>query len=145
MCYYRGKTTHTVSGSKNGRTSWRNISSMTDVLTSPIIMTGGMKPEYYIRKRILIFFNVWPISTFCKNDPYSVHSFLVVYVQNLHTFFSSFGQKMYGPKVLNILPFRFFYRICFGKFLIIPYELFHSFCSELNGQKWVCIVTITKW
>ena len=30
--------------------------SLTNVLTSPIIMTGGLKHEYYIRKRILIFF-----------------------------------------------------------------------------------------
>ena len=50
------------------------------------------------------------------------------------TLLSSFGQKMYGPKVLNILPFRFFYRIFFRDFLMIPYELFHSFCSELNGH-----------
>jgi len=65
------------------------------------------------------------------------------------TLLSSFGQKMYGPKVLNILPFRFFgsffFPRLFDDFLMIPYELFHSFCSELNGQKWVCIVTITKW
>ena len=46
------------------------------------------------------------------------------------TLLSSFGQKMYGPKVLNILPFRFFgsflffYQFCFRGFLIIPYELF---------------------
>ena len=36
-------------------TSWSNISPLTNVLTLPIIITGGMKPEYYICKRILIF------------------------------------------------------------------------------------------
>ena len=50
------------------------------------------------------------------------------------TLLSSFGQKMYGSKVLNILPFRFFGSFCFRDFLIIPYKLFHSFCSELNGE-----------
>ena len=48
-------------------------------------------------------------------------------------------------KFLIYLTVSFFYLFLFRGFLIIPYELFHSFCSELNGQKWVCIVTITKW
>ena len=60
------------------------------------------------------------------------------------TLFSSFGWKMYGKKVLNTLPFRFFI-VSPPDFLIIPYELFHCFCSELIGQKCVCIVTISKW
>ena len=72
-----------MSRSKNGRTSWRNISSLTDVMTLRIIMTGGLKPEYYISKRILIFLNFWPISKFCKNDPYHVHTFLVLIFQYL--------------------------------------------------------------
>ena len=38
-----------------------------------ILMTGGMKPEYYIRKR----FFLKPSSKFLKNDPYSVPSFLI--------------------------------------------------------------------
>ena len=40
------------------------------------------------------------------------------------TLFSSFGQKIYGPKVLNILPFRFFWSFFFRVFFLIPYELF---------------------
>ena len=44
--------THIMSQAKNGRGSGGNISSLTYVLTSPIIMTGVLKPEYYIRKRI---------------------------------------------------------------------------------------------
>ena len=40
------------------------------------------------------------------------------------TLLSSFGKKMYGPKVLNILPFRFFRSFLFSRFSIIPYKLF---------------------
>ena len=50
------------------------------------------------------------------------------------TLLSSFSQKVYGQNVLNFLPFRFFDRF-FRNFLIIPYELFYSFCLEMNGQK----------
>ena len=60
------------------------------------------------------------------------------------TLLSSFGKKMYGQKVLSILPFRFIWSFIVRNFLIIPYELFHSFCPEPKGQKWVCIVTITN-
>ena len=52
--YKMGKKTHIMSGSKNGHSIWINISSNTYVLTSPIIMTGGLKPEYYIRTVLLI-------------------------------------------------------------------------------------------
>ena len=54
-------------------------------------------------------------------------------------------RKCMVQKFLISYRFDFFDRFFFRDFLIIPYELFHSFCSELNGQKWVCIVTITKW
>ena len=97
MCrskYKKGKTTHTVSWSQNGRTSWRNIFSLTDVLTSPITMTGGLKPEYYIRKRILIFLNFWPISKLCKNDPYRVPSFLVLHFLIFFAHLSDFDSPM---------------------------------------------------
>ena len=40
------------------------------------------------------------------------------------TLLSSLCQKMYGPNVLNILPFRFFGSFFFRDFLMIPYELF---------------------
>ena len=46
-----------------------------------------------------------------------------------------------------LISYRFDFLDCFffRDFLMIPYELFHSFFSDLNGQKWICIVTITKW
>ena len=34
--------------------------------------------------------------------------------------------------------FDFLDRFVFRDFLMNPYELFHSFCSELNGQKSLC-------
>ena len=40
------------------------------------------------------------------------------------TVLGCFSKKMYGPKVLNILPFRFFGSFFFRDFLMIPYELF---------------------
>ena len=40
------------------------------------------------------------------------------------TLLSSFGQKMYGPKDLNILLFQFFGSFFFRGFLMIPYEIF---------------------
>ena len=44
------------------------------------------------------------------------------------TFLSSLGQKMYGQKVLNILPIRVLNLFFFSAiFLTIPYDLFHSF------------------
>ena len=45
------------------------------------------------------------------------------------TLLSSFGQKMCGPKVLNILPFRFFGSFFFRDFLMIPYELGTQFAG----------------
>ena len=63
-------------GTINGCSPWKNISSQTNVLTSPIIMTGGMKPEYYIRKRIKKNLNFWPSSRWLRNDPYHVLTFL---------------------------------------------------------------------
>ena len=47
------------------------------------------------------------------------------------TLLSSFGQKMYGPKVLKILPLRFFGSFFSCVFLIIPYELFIVFVQNL--------------
>ena len=38
---------------------------------------GGLKPEYYIRKRIFIYFDFYLSSKWLKNNPYSVPSFLV--------------------------------------------------------------------
>ena len=75
--YKRGKTTHIMSQAKNGRGSWRNISSLTDVLILPILMAGGLKPEYYICKRIFFNFNFWPSSKQLKNDPYRLPPFLL--------------------------------------------------------------------
>ena len=40
------------------------------------------------------------------------------------TLLSCFGQKMYGPKVLNILPVHFLNRFFFRDFLIILYAFF---------------------
>ena len=40
------------------------------------------------------------------------------------TLLSSFGQKMYGPKVLNILPFRFFKSYIFSRFFDISVRAF---------------------
>ena len=44
------------------------------------------------------------------------------------TLFSSFGQEMYGPKVLNILPFLLYFLVRFS-FLAdaVPYLLFFYF------------------
>ena len=58
----KGKTTHIMYGAKNRRSSWRNISLLTDVLTSPIIITGELKPGYYICKRSGVFRNPWILS-----------------------------------------------------------------------------------
>ena len=54
------------------------------------------------------------------------------------TLLSSFGQKMYGPKVLNILPFRFFYRF-FSRFFDNSVRAFFV----LFGQEGVCNFKIT--
>ena len=54
-------------------------------------------------------------------------------------------RKCMVQKFIISYHFDFLDRLFFAFFLIIPYELFQSFCSELNGQKWVYIVTITKW
>ena len=66
-----------MSRAQNGRISWSNISSLTNVMTSPVIITGRLKPEYYIRKRILIFLYFWSSSKWLTNDPYIVLTFLV--------------------------------------------------------------------
>ena len=81
----KGKTNHIMSGAKNGRISWRNISSLTDVLTLPIIITGELKPKYYICKKFLIFIYFWPSSKWLKNDPYHVLTFLDTKGKNLIT------------------------------------------------------------
>ena len=60
-----------MSQAKNGRGWWRHISSLTDVLTSQILMIGELKPEYYTRKRIFLIFNFWPSYKWRKDDPYS--------------------------------------------------------------------------
>ena len=52
---------------------------------------------------------------------------------------SSFGQKMYGPKVLNILPFRFFNLIFFRDFFDISVRAFFT----LFGQEGLCNLKIT--
>ena len=39
-----------------------------------VLMKGGLKPEYYIRKSF--FLNFWPSSKWLKNDPYHVLTFL---------------------------------------------------------------------
>ena len=53
-------------------------------------------------------------------------------------------RKWMVQKFLISYRFDFLDGFFFRDFLMIPYELFHSFCSELNGQKWICIVT-TVW
>ena len=54
------------------------------------------------------------------------------------TLLSSFGQKMYGPKVLNILPFRFCYCF-FPRFFDNSVRAFFV----LFGQEGVCNFKIT--
>ena len=53
-------------------------------------------------------------------------------------------RKCIVHKFLISYRFDFLDRFCFLAFLIILYEIFHIFCSELNGHKRFCIVTITK-
>ena len=130
-----------MSRSKNGRTSWRNISSLTNVLTSPIIMTGGLKPEYYIRKRILFFFNFWPISKFCKNDPYSVHSFLVLCSL---IFFSHISERYSSmTKLYQYLKYDLNRSYNGGGVVyLLQSELFSLNCSEIEWllkYKYLCI------
>ena len=55
------------------------------------------------------------------------------------TLLSSFGQKMYGPKVLNILPFRFFGSFLFSQFFDNSVQTFFI----LFGQEAVCNFKIT--
>ena len=56
-----------------------------------------------------------------------------------HTKFAQFlvvsDRKYMVQKYLISYRFSFSDRFYFRGVLIIPYELFHSFCSELNGQK----------
>ena len=50
------------------------------------------------------------------------------------TLLSSFGQKMYGPKVLNILPFRFFIFIFFRVFFYISAQAFLYYLVKKESE-----------
>ena len=55
------------------------------------------------------------------------------------TLLSSFGQKMYGQKVLNILPIQFFGTVLFSRFFNHSVRAF----LILFGQEGVCNFKIT--
>ena len=55
------------------------------MLTSPIIMTGVMKPEYYIRKRVLSIFDILTKFQMAQKQPIPCpdlpRSYFVIYVK----------------------------------------------------------------
>ena len=88
----------------------------TIIYTVMLIEMPHFQYIYYsstIIRAILLIFNIFTVySLYCTNLKYEQKIIKKMndqqYMYKICTLLRSFGQKMYGPKVLNILPFRFF-------------------------------------